>query len=206
MKQNNIQEPKNQAAPAPNIPQPPKSTRPIYVNITELEEGAKFYDVMFNIVFPTSVYQILPLLDLLDSINKHDTIRINLNTPGGSVPGLSMILNAIKRCRGKVITKPLGMAASCGSILAFAGDEVEINPYSVIMFHNISAMFFDNLAAIEEDLESLKQMYSDVISGFVEKGILTEDEYTAIAKNKRDIYISGREMIERLNGGPKDAE
>jgi ATP-dependent protease ClpP protease subunit len=67
---------------------------------------------------------------------KAATIRVNLNTVGGSVFDGVAIYNALVDSPARVITKVDGVAASIGSVIALAGDEVRMADNAMMMIHN----------------------------------------------------------------------
>lgn len=64
-----------------------------------------------------------------------DTIRLHLNTPGGSIFDGIAIYNALKQHKAKVESYIEGLAASSGSIVALAGDKVYMAENAFYMIH-----------------------------------------------------------------------
>lgn len=67
---------------------------------------------------------------------KGQDITVWIDSWGGDVFAAAGIYNALKEHEGKVTTKIDGKAASAGSIIAMAGDEVLMSPASILMIHN----------------------------------------------------------------------
>lgn len=67
---------------------------------------------------------------------KAKTINLRLNTPGGDVFDGLAIYNTIKNHPSQVVVHIDGLAASMGSIIALAGDEVRIAKNGYMMIHN----------------------------------------------------------------------
>ncbi len=72
----------------------------------------------------------LKLLDRTDG-----PIRVVLTSCGGSVDDGMAIYGAIKNCRNEVTIEIQGIAASMGSIIAMAGDYIEMSASAKIMIH-----------------------------------------------------------------------
>ena len=65
-------------------------------------------------------------------------LRFISNSGGGDVYAGSEIYTALRSYPGDVTVKIVGIAASAASVIAMAGDTVEISPTAQIMIHNVS--------------------------------------------------------------------
>ena len=65
-----------------------------------------------------------------------DDVVVNINSFGGSMFEGMAIYNLLLQYSGKVHVKVLGLAASAASIIAMAGDSIEMMPASFLMIHN----------------------------------------------------------------------
>lgn len=79
----------------------------------------------------TSAASFVRELNALDA----DAITIRINSFGGSVPDGLAIYNAIKRHKAHVTTAVDGIAFSCASLIAMAGDTVEMAENAMLMIH-----------------------------------------------------------------------
>lgn len=68
-----------------------------------------------------------------------EDIEVHINSGGGDVYAGSEIYTALRSYSGKVVVKIVGIAASAASVIAMAGDVVEISPTAQIMIHNVSS-------------------------------------------------------------------
>lgn len=64
-----------------------------------------------------------------------DQLTVRINSVGGSVPDGLAIFNAIKRHKAAVTTSIDGMALSIASLIAMAGDTVEMADNAMLMIH-----------------------------------------------------------------------
>lgn len=71
----------------------------------------------------------------LRQIGKRDVV-VNLNSPGGDYFEGLAIYNALRDHPAKVTVKILGVAASAASVIAMAGDEIQIARAGFLMIHN----------------------------------------------------------------------
>jgi len=79
----------------------------------------------------------------LRSIGARD-VTVNINSPGGNFFEGVAIYNALREHKGKVTIKVLGLAASAASVIAMAGDEIQMGHGSFIMIHNAWAVAIGN--------------------------------------------------------------
>lgn len=71
----------------------------------------------------------------LRSIGK-GPVTVNLNSPGGDMFEGLAIYNLLREHPGEVTVKVLGMAASAASVIAMAGDQVQVARAGFLMIHN----------------------------------------------------------------------
>jgi ATP-dependent Clp protease, protease subunit len=72
----------------------------------------------------------------LRSIGADKDVIVNINSPGGDLFEGMAIYNLLREHKGSVTVKVLGIAASAASIIAMAGDEVQIARAGFLMIHN----------------------------------------------------------------------
>jgi ATP-dependent protease ClpP protease subunit len=63
-------------------------------------------------------------------------ITVALNTPGGDVFDGIAIYNALRQHDATINVRIDGLAASCGSLIAMAGDTIEMAANAYLMIHN----------------------------------------------------------------------
>ncbi|WP_367986215.1 head maturation protease, ClpP-related [Streptococcus sp. ZY1909104] len=69
-----------------------------------------------------------------------EPIEVVINSGGGDVYAGSEIYTKLRDYAGQVTVKVVGIAASAASVIAMAGDVVEISPTAQIMIHNVSTV------------------------------------------------------------------
>ena len=84
----------------------------------------------------------------LDTLNKK-SIRIKINTPGGSITDGMEIYDAINKTKTPVDTENIGMAASMGAVIFEGGRKRIMNDYAILMFHNPQG--------VEKEFKNFKQ-------------------------------------------------
>lgn len=73
---------------------------------------------------------------ILRTIGAENPVVVNINSPGGDVFEGLAIYNLLREHKGAVTVRVLGVAASIASIIAMAGDEVQIARTGFLMVHN----------------------------------------------------------------------
>lgn len=63
-------------------------------------------------------------------------LNVRINSPGGDVTSASVIYTDIRSYKGEVTMQITGMAASAASVIAMAGDVVQMSPTAEMMIHN----------------------------------------------------------------------
>jgi ATP-dependent Clp protease protease subunit len=77
-------------------------------------------------------------------------VTVNINSPGGDMFEGLAIYNLLREHSGEVTCKVLGLAASAASIIAMAGDKVQIARAGFFMIHNCWVMAMGNRHDLRE--------------------------------------------------------
>lgn len=92
-------------------------------------------------------------------------VTVNINSPGGDMFEGLAIYNLLREYEGRVTVKVLGLAASAASVIAMAGDDVQIGRGAFLMIHNCWVYAMGNrhdLAQIAADMEPFDNAMSDI--------------------------------------------
>lgn len=128
----------------------------------------------------------------LRSLNGAD-VTVNINSPGGDMFEGLAIYNLLREYDGKVTVKVLGLAASAASIIAMAGDDVQIGRGAFLMIHNCWVYAMGNrhdLAQIATDMEPFDKAMSDIYQA--RSGL---DAAIVNAMMDGETYIGGSEAV-----------
>lgn len=130
----------------------------------------------------------------LRQIGKRDVV-VNINSPGGDYFEGLAIYNALRDHPAKVTVKILGVAASAASVIAMAGDEIQIARAGFLMIHNtwIVAMGDRHMLRDAADwLEPFDQVAVDIYAA------RTGLEPKALGKMlDREAWIGGAAAVEQ---------
>lgn len=122
-------------------------------------------------------------------------VTVNINSPGGDMFEGLAIYNLLREYEGKVTVKVLGLAASAASIIAMAGDEVQIGRGAFLMIHNCWVYAMGNrhdLQQIAADMVPFDKAMNDIYSA--RTGL---DAATIDAMMDAETYIGGSDAVEK---------
>ena len=134
------------------------------------------------------------LAGALRSMNGAD-VTVNINSPGGDMFEGLAIYNLLREYPGKVTVKVLGLAASGASIIAMAGDEIQIGRGAFLMIHNCWVVAVGNrhdFAAMAENMAPFDNAMADIYSA--RSGL---DSDTVKQMMDDESYIGGSDAIEK---------
>ncbi|MDE1476498.1 head maturation protease, ClpP-related [Xenorhabdus bovienii] len=98
----------------------------------------------------------------LRAIGNQDVI-VNINSPGGDVFEGIAIYNLLRNHGGKVTVNVLGLAASAASVIAMAGDEINMGRGAFLMIHNAWTYCCGNKNELMAVAEALKPFDDSLI-------------------------------------------
>ncbi|ENG7537613.1 TPA: head maturation protease, ClpP-related [Providencia stuartii] len=130
----------------------------------------------------------------LRAIGNQDVV-VNINSPGGDMFEGLAIYNLLRAHSGKVTVNVLGIAASAASIIAMAGDEIQMGRGAFLMIHNCWAVGVGNrhdFAKLANDLAPFDKSMSDI---YVARSGLPEEAISQMMDN--ETYIGANDAIEK---------
>jgi len=134
-------------------------------------------------------------LFLLSAEDRNTDISLWINSPGGSVPAMLAISDAMRLVPNDVTTLALGMAASAGQFLLTAGTRGKrfALPHSRILMHQGSAGIAGTAVDIELQADDLRAMVETVL------GMIAENTGQPLeqvrADSQRDRWYSAEQAL-----------
>jgi ATP-dependent Clp protease protease subunit len=134
-------------------------------------------------------------LVLLSAENPAADIRLLINSPGGSVPGMLAIRDCMRAIPNDVVTINLGMAYSAGQFLLSAGTKGKryAAPHSKVLLHQGSAGIGGTAMDIAIQADDLRRTRDTVL------GLIAEDTGQDVAvverDSRRDRWFSAKEAL-----------
>lgn len=122
-------------------------------------------------------------------------VEVHVNSPGGDMFEGIAIFNVLREHPQPVTIKVMGMAASAASIIAMAGDTIEIGAASFLMIHNCWVMAMGNRHDMRETGDWLEPFDQAMVDLYAAR---TKQDPKQIAKwMDAETYMSGAQAIER---------
>lgn len=122
-------------------------------------------------------------------------VTVAINSPGGDVFEGIAIYNLLKEHSQPVTVKIIGIAASAASIIALAGDKVQIAKSAFFMIHNAWTIAVGNrhdMLAVADFLEPFDNAMAEVYADF---SGLSISEVTDMMD--KETYLNGTQAIEK---------
>ena len=166
-------------------------------NIFGATRSDTFYEIYINDIKSPSEH--IDDICLLRHASEQDTIYMYINGPGGYVDTGLQIINAMQSSRAKIVTVLDGAAKSMCANIFLAGNELMVQPYSMLMLHDMlhSFMYEKGASVIQQAVDSYNHVFEQLVHDYLE-GFLDEAELGQL-KNGVDLYFHGEEIVERIN-------
>ncbi len=111
--------------------------------------------------------------------HKGKNITVWVDSWGGDTTAAAGIYNALKEHKGKVTVKIDGKAVSAASVIAMAGDEVQMSPLGLLMVHNPWAGVTGDANEMRHMADVLDTVKETIINAYEGK---TKKDRKALAK------------------------
>lgn len=121
-------------------------------------------------------------------------VRVRLNTIGGSVPDGLGIYNALRAFKGNVTVAIEGVALSVGSLIAMAGESVQMAANAMMMIHAPWGMYAGNAAALREKADMLDRYAGAMATSYV-RGSMTREAAQALLSDGKDHWYTAEEAL-----------
>ncbi len=136
---------------------------------------------------------------ILRNIGPRD-ITVNINSPGGNVfDGLAMY-DQLREHPAKVTVRVRGIAASAASVIAMAGDEIQIATGSMMMVHKAWGVIIGNADDYQEAVTVFGQIDRSLASVYASRTGLTDEKILAMlaGPNRRSdgTWLTAAEAVE----------
>ncbi|MDB6078746.1 MAG: hypothetical protein JWO82_2493 [Akkermansiaceae bacterium] len=104
-----------------------------------------------------------------------DNIVVRINSPGGSVFEGFAIYNLLRDHPANVTVKVDGLAASIASVIAMAGDQIEIADNGFFMIHNPSGAVYGQSKDLRATADVLDQLKVGILSAYGRSSVPVKD-------------------------------
>lgn len=122
-------------------------------------------------------------------------VTVNVNSPGGDMFEGLAIYNLLREHKGEITVKVLGLAASAASIIAMAGDTVQVARAGFLMIHNAWVVAMGNKNDLREYADTLEPFDHAMASIYAAR---TGQDDKAMAKlMDAETWIGGDAAVEQ---------
>jgi ATP-dependent protease ClpP protease subunit len=104
-------------------------------------------------------------------------MRVRINSPGGSVFEGVAIANALRAHPASVTVQVDAVAASIASVIAMAGDRIEMAPNSMMMIHDASGLCYGNASDMDEMGELLDLISDNIADAYAARAGGTREQW-----------------------------
>lgn len=122
-------------------------------------------------------------------------VTVQINSPGGDMFEGIAVYNVLREHSQPVTVQVMGMAASAASIIAMAGDTVEIGASSFLMIHNCWVLAMGNRNDMRDLADWLEPFDQAMVGLYAQR--TGEDAKKIAGWMDKETYMSGAQAIER---------
>lgn len=121
-------------------------------------------------------------------------VTVWINSPGGNVFAAAEIYTMLKDYKGSITVKIDAIAASAASVVAMAGDVVQMSPVAMLMIHDPSTIAMGNTKDMEKAIEVLTEVKESIINAYAAKSGLTHARIANLMSN--ETWMNAKKAVE----------
>ena len=111
-------------------------------------------------------------------------VTVWINSPGGNVFAAAEIYTMLKEYAGAVTVRIASIAASAASVIAMAGDQVQMSPTALLMIHDPSTIAMGNAKDMEKAIETLNEVKESIINAYIAKTGLRHNKVAELMESE----------------------
>lgn len=147
----------------------------------------------------------------LGALGATQNISVRINSPGGDVFEGVAIYNALARFGGQVNVHIDGIAASAASLIAMAGDRIEIAENAMMMVHRAWTVAMGDASEMRAAADMLDRVWSAMLATYSRRTGMTADEIEArVVAESGELWMTAQEAVDAgfadAVGAPGDAQ
>jgi ATP-dependent Clp protease protease subunit len=131
----------------------------------------------------------------LDALGDVATIRVRINSPGGSAFDGVAIYNLLVAHAALVTVTIDGAAISAASLVAMAGDEIEIGHNALLMIHRAATVQFGTAEDMRSTADLLDKLDGTIVATYAARTGLEVDEVAELLK--AETWFNADEAVEQ---------
>lgn len=132
----------------------------------------------------------------LDALGDVEEIVVRINSGGGDVLAANAIYTRLRDHKATITVKIDGWAASAATIIAMAGDKIQIAKNGIFMIHDPSMTIWNTYTAeqFEKMAEQLKTVKQSIVNAYTQRTGRDEEEVSALMSE--ETWWTGEEAVE----------
>ena len=121
-------------------------------------------------------------------------ITLWVNSPGGNVFAAAEIYTMLRDYPGNVTVRIASIAASAASVVAMAGNLVQMSPTALIMIHDPSTIAMGNAKDMEKAITTLNEVKESIINAYAYKTGLTRNRISKLMSD--ETWLNAKKAVE----------
>ena len=159
----------------------------------EADNSISIYDVIGDDTFDGSGVSSKRIAGALRKIGAQDIV-VNINSPGGDFFEGVAIYNMLREHPHNVTVRVMGLAASAASLVAMAGDKIEISDIGFLMIHNAWALAMGNRHDMRAAADTLEPFDDAMASVYAKRSKSKKADVAAWMDAEK--WFNGEQAIE----------
>ncbi len=133
--------------------------------------------------------------DFRDELYAEDgDVTIWLSSPGGNVFAAADIYTMIRDYPHNVTVKIASIAASAASVIAMAGNTVQMSPTALLFLHDPSTIAVGNTKDMEKVISTLNEIKESIINAYAAKTGLSRNRISKLMSD--ETWINAKKAVE----------
>ena len=121
-------------------------------------------------------------------------VTVWINSPGGNVFAAAEIYTMLRDYKGAVTVRIASIAASAASVVAMAGDLVQMSPTALLMVHDPSTIAFGNTRDMEKAIATLNEVKESIINAYMAKTGLSHNRIAKLMED--ETWINAKKAVQ----------
>lgn len=117
-----------------------------------------------------------------------------LNSPGGNVFAAAEIYTMIRDYPHNVTVRIASIAASAASVIAMAGNTVQMSPTALLMVHDPITIAMGNAKDMEKAIATLNEVKESIINAYAAKTCLSRNKISKLMSD--ETWINAKKAVE----------
>lgn len=131
----------------------------------------------------------------LSNKDRQTPIIVYINSYGGSVDALNLLIDTFNEVPNEIITVCLGTAMSAGATLLSCGDKRFVGKNARIMIHEVSSWLAGTTTELKQSLDETNRMNRQLLKIIAKNSGKTLKDLKKIFKDTPDFYLTASEAV-----------